>query len=232
MQPTRLVLTCEHASRSILPSLKNLFLQSRDIVTSHRGYDIGALSYAKTLASLFRSPVYSAKVSRLIIDLNRSLHHRNVFPEYTLCLSKARKQDLIERYWLPFRESVFSEVARACSEQKCVLHLSCHTFTPLFHGTPRHCDMGLLFDPRRSEEKQVAYQIYDQLTRETALRVRMNYPYKGRADGHTTSLRRQFGSGQYMGIEIEVNQALIGTAYWKYVGFPSLVRAIQSVLRE
>jgi len=36
--------------------------------------------------------------------------------------------------------------------------------------------------------------------------VRFNYPYLGKADGFTTYLRKQFPAN-YMGIELEVNQA-------------------------
>jgi len=34
----------------------------------------------------------------------------------------------------------------------------------------------------------------------------MNRPYLGSSDGHTTSLRKEFGGESYLGIEIEVNQ--------------------------
>jgi hypothetical protein len=34
----------------------------------------------------------------------------------------------------------------------------------------------------------------------------MNYPYQGKADGFTTTLRRQWPGDSYVGIEIEVNQ--------------------------
>ena len=82
----------------------------------------------------------------------------------------------------------------------------------------------------RKGEKTFAHELYQTLIRETSLRVRMNYPYQGRSDGHTTALRRLFGSGEYIGIELEVNQALVGTKYWKYVGFPALGRAIKNIL--
>ena len=39
-------------------------------------------------------------------------------------------------------------------------------------------------------------------------RIRMNYPYLGKADGFTTSLRHQFQE-RYIGIELELNQELL-----------------------
>lgn len=34
----------------------------------------------------------------------------------------------------------------------------------------------------------------------------MNYPYRGRADGFTTQLRKRFPIKAYAGVELEVNQ--------------------------
>jgi hypothetical protein len=39
-----------------------------------------------------------------------------------------------------------------------------------------------------------------------ALAVRRNYPYLGKNDGLTTSLRRRFEPAAYVGVEIEINQ--------------------------
>jgi hypothetical protein len=41
------------------------------------------------------------------------------------------------------------------------------------------------------------------------LRVRRNYPYAGKGDGMTRSLRRSFPPKRYVGIELELNQALV-----------------------
>jgi predicted N-formylglutamate amidohydrolase len=40
------------------------------------------------------------------------------------------------------------------------------------------------------------------------LRVRRNYPYKGVADGLPTWLRHRFVDASYVGVELEINQAL------------------------
>jgi predicted N-formylglutamate amidohydrolase len=41
------------------------------------------------------------------------------------------------------------------------------------------------------------------------LRLRRNYPYQGRADGLTASLRRHHPDAAYVGIELEVNQRFV-----------------------
>jgi hypothetical protein len=42
------------------------------------------------------------------------------------------------------------------------------------------------------------------------LAVRRNYPYRGVADGFTSSLRRRLGATVYAGIELEVSQQHLG----------------------
>jgi hypothetical protein len=41
------------------------------------------------------------------------------------------------------------------------------------------------------------------------LRLRRNYPYRGRGDGLTAALRRRHPDAAYVGIELEVNQSLV-----------------------
>jgi hypothetical protein len=49
------------------------------------------------------------------------------------------------------------------------------------------------------------------------LRLRRNYPYRGRSDGLTALLRRRHPDDAYAGIELEVNQAIVaaGGAPWR-----------------
>ena len=42
-------------------------------------------------------------ISRLLIEPNRSLHHPQLFSEFTRDLSEARKDEIIEEFYLPYR---------------------------------------------------------------------------------------------------------------------------------
>ncbi len=44
------------------------------------------------------------------------------------------------------------------------------------------------------------------------LRLRRNYPYQGRGDGLTASLRKHHPDAAYVGIELEVNQRFVEQA--------------------
>lgn len=81
----------------------------------------------------------------------------------------------------------------------------------------RRADVGLLYDPRRPGERDLCRNLQT-ILRNTAggLIVRRNFPYRGAADGLTTYLRKRYGSGKYLGIEIEINQKHIdaNSAQW------------------
>lgn len=68
----------------------------------------------------------------------------------------------------------------------------------------------VLYDPKRVAEQTWArdWQRLIHL-RAPTIRVRMNYPYRGTSDGLTTALRQYFTPEDYMGLEIETNNALM-----------------------
>jgi predicted N-formylglutamate amidohydrolase len=151
----------------------------------------------------------ACRTSRLLIESNRSLHHPNLFSEFSRDLSAADKTWLIKHIWKPHREAVTESVAQAIRRRGRVLHLALHSFTPVLDGQLRTADISLLYDPKRPAEKRLALALQQALRETTALRVRRNYPYRGNSDGLTTALRRVFGPETYLGLEIEVNQALL-----------------------
>ncbi|MFV0573452.1 MAG: N-formylglutamate amidohydrolase [Xanthomarina gelatinilytica] len=200
----KLVLTCEHGGNAIPQKHKHLF-HDHSVLQSHRGFDLGALdtfNHLKPLADASKK----SKTSRLLIELNRSLHHENLFSEYTKALSATDKSLLISDYYLVYRNEVESAIKKFIEGKKIVLHVSVHSFTPKLNGKERHCDIGLLYDPKKPKEKEFCKQIKDKLVQtDNNLSVRFNYPYLGKADGFTTYLRKQFPN-HYIGIELEINQ--------------------------
>ena len=124
----------------------------------------------------------------------------------SLALDHSVKQRLIDEYYLPYRSKI-KDVIQQLSP--LVVHLSVHSFTPIWKGVPRTVDIGLLFDPTRSMEAQICEAMQKILKQELPhLSVRLNEPYLGTDDGFTTYLRTQFSDSAYAGIEIEVSQAL------------------------
>ncbi len=201
----KLVLTCEHAGNYIPEEYKNLFGDNLDVLETHRGYDPGAFDLfciLKELASYHRSH----NVSRLLIEVNRSLHHPSLFSEYSRNLPSEIKNRLIKEFYETYRKEVQHAISELITAGEEVLHLSIHSFTPQLNGEVRNTDIGLLYDPARKTEVNFCRALKRELLlNESSYRIRANYPYRGTADGFTTSLRKKF-KVKYTGIEIEVNQ--------------------------
>lgn len=205
-----LVLSCEHASNAIPRRYSGWFQSSeaRAALQSHRGSDPKARPFARKLGAAFECTCIEGEVSRLLIDLNRSAHHPDVFSEFSRGLGDAERRSLISRYHEPFRAAVRLQIDAQLALRRRVLHLSVHSFTPVLNGQVRNADVGLLYDPQRHHEARLCKQWARELSAAVSgLRVRRNYPYRGTADGHTTALRRLYDPDTYVGIELELNQA-------------------------
>lgn len=181
----------------------------RRILNTHRGYDRGALVMARQLAGVLDAPLVWSTVSRLLIDLNRSLDHHHVWSDATRDLPPAMQQRIVRRHYAPYRQRVAAIIQDAITAGRRVLHLSSHSFTPVLNGAVRVADVGLLYDPARSREAAFASRWKSAFAVAAHLRVRRNYPYAGKNDGLTSSLRRRFPPERYVGIEIELNQAFV-----------------------
>lgn len=201
----RWLLSCEHGGREVPEDYAAIFAGAEEVLDSHRGWDAGALEILTALRPEVDA-AFPAHTTRLLVDLNRSLRHPRLFSEFTRALSAEAHRDIIARWWQPWRAAVAARIAGWLDEGMAVRHLSVHSFTPVLDGRSRAADIGLLYDPGRREEREICRRWRGRLA-QRGWRVRLNYPYRGTADGHTTALRRQFGGG-YAGIELELNQAL------------------------
>ena len=207
MKRPRFLVTCEHGGNRIPARYWPLFKRHRALLESHRGYDPGALATAREFSAALGAELVYSTTSRLLVELNRSPHHRQLFSEITRALPLAERERLLARYYFPYRDWVQEQVRSAANEGERVLHLSCHSFTPRLSGQERRADVGLLYDPRRSFEREFCKAWQRELeSAQPRLVVRRNYPYRGYADGLTTDLRRRHPDAAYAGIELEVNQ--------------------------
>ncbi|KYG84392.1 hypothetical protein AWW67_04590 [Roseivirga seohaensis] len=203
----RILITCEHAGNELPESYKYLFKRGKEALESHRGWDPGAAILASYLGVELAVPVFMHPTSRLLVEVNRSLNHPQLFSEFTIDLEPSVKQFLLNKYYRPYRNVVTDWIKRETEAKNEVAHFSIHSFTPVWEGEKRLTDIGILFDPKRRLESKIALELTEKL-RELAplLTIDLNEPYKGTDDGFTTWLRKKFGVKSYSGIEIEVNQ--------------------------
>jgi predicted N-formylglutamate amidohydrolase len=223
------LITCEHGGKRVPPRWRPLFRGHAALLNSHRGYDKGALRMARELAAAFDAPLFASTVTRLLIELNRSPRHPHLYSLITRDLPPHERQELFTLFYAPYRNAVEQCAAHLIGQGRRVIHVSSHSFTPELHGELRNADIGLLYDPARPGEADLCRRWREALKAAApGMRVRMNYPYAGVADGFTTWLRRRFGPQQYVGIELEINQkhACARSGHW-----PQLRAAIIHALR-
>jgi len=206
----RLVITCEHGGCEVPRAFTALFSGRQALLASHRGWDAGALELARQIADAFGVPLHAATTTRLLVDLNRSIGHRQLFSVVTRALPRARRTDLVDSVYRPHRQAVEAEIARLIASNRRVIHIASHSFTPTLDGVPRQADVAWLYDPRRPGEVAFARVWMRECARLAPdLRLRRNHPYRGRGDGLTAALRRQHPDAAYVGIELEVNQRFV-----------------------
>lgn len=209
MNQLQVFISCEHGGNRVPEKYQPLFSDYAALLETHRGYDIGILSFAELLAAGFNAPLISADVTRLLVDLNRSRGSRTLFSEITRHLPAAEKEKILALYHAPYRRAAEDIVAGILASDLQVLHLSIHSFTPALNGQKRNADVGLLYDPKRAAEKSFCLSWLDALRKSAPLlRIRRNYPYRGNADALVTTLRHKFPAEKYLGVELEINQQL------------------------
>lgn len=209
-RPARCLISCEHGGNHVPAAYRPCFQGHDAVLASHRGHDPGALAMAHDLAAALHVPLFSARTTRLLVDLNRSPQHPRLFSEFSRPLAADERRRILQRYYLPYRRRAERWIATAIAEGGRVVHISSHSFTPILDGELRNADVGLLYDPARPAEVALCRAWLAALRRRTpGLRVRRNYPYTGTSDGFTAYLRRRFAAECYAGIELEINQAIV-----------------------
>jgi len=212
-----LVISCEHGGNRIPAPYRNLFQAHQAVLDSHRGYDLGALAVARELATAFAAPLLTSTVSRLLVDLNRSVGHPRLHSDVTRKAPTQVRRRILEHYYEPYRAQAERLIMQAIADCNRVIHVSSHSFTPELNGKLRNADIGLLYDPARAGELDLCERWKGSLLAcAPDLTVRRNYPYAGKGDGLTAWFRGRLPPVTYVGIELEVNQKHVarGGRHW------------------
>ncbi len=213
-----LLLTCEHGGNQVPVGYKRLFAPHAELLATHRGWDPGTRHVGEVWSQRLGTPLHLAVVTRLLVDLNRSEHHRRIFSDISRVLPVEEREHIKAEYYRPHRNAIQAAAEQAIARGQRVVHIGLHSFTPVLDGVVRKAEVSFLYDPSRCSERQLC-RFWQQavvgrspelkLVCSGDFRVRLNYPYRGNSDGLTTSLRQLFTDEQYAGIEIEFNQQLV-----------------------
>lgn len=213
-----LIITCEHGGNRIPAPYRTLFRGQQALLDSHRGHDPGALVMATELADTFGAPLVASTTSRLLVDLNRSIGHPQLFSAATRDAPAETREQIVKHHYRPHRRQAEHLVADSVGRGDRAIHIAAHSFTPELGGKVRRADVGLLYDPARHGEVELCARWKHSLAALAPdLRVRRNYPYAGKSDGLTSHLRLRFAPDKYVGVELEVNQSIVsaGGRRWR-----------------
>jgi predicted N-formylglutamate amidohydrolase len=207
------LITCEHAGNRVPPRYRACFRDADEVLRTHRGVDLGVFPIAAQLAETLPAPLLFSRTTRLLVDLNRSPDAPDLFSEYSGNLPDTVREEILSRYYFPYRRAVTQAVEAAILAGRRVVHISVHSFTDVLRGRTRELDLALLFDPARPAETSLCERwLAAMASIDGTLRYRKNEPYAGADDGLTTALRTMFPDVSYAGVEIEIRQGLIARA--------------------
>jgi predicted N-formylglutamate amidohydrolase len=205
-----LIVTCEHGGNRVPQRYRPLFRRVKRDLQTHLGYDFGSLRLARDLAAAFGASLVASTVTRLVVDLNRSIGHPRLHGKPIRALPREERGRIVVAHYLPYRTKAEDLIRNAIARGRRVIHVSAHSFTPELNGKVRTADVGLLYDPARPGEARLGAKWKAALAEAAPeLRIRRNYPYAGTDDGFMPYLRRVFRPRAYVGIEIEMNQAIV-----------------------
>lgn len=216
------LLICDHASNAVPDDLGHLGLDA-SVLARHVGWDIGAGALTRRLSVLLDAPAILCRFSRLLIDPNRSLDHRQSIPAVSDEIVIPGNQNLdaaeTERratvYHQPYHAQVAQRIDAACAHAVPAL-VAVHSFTPIMDGFERPWHAAVLHD----DDTRLAEPILKAFERYPELIVGDNEPYTGYSD-LTFTLPHHAGGRGLPSVALEVRQDLIDTpagverwAYW------------------
>jgi predicted N-formylglutamate amidohydrolase len=175
------------------------------LVGTHWAYDLGAADLTRELAGAVGAGAVLSRFSRLLIDPNRSPTAPDLFRKIAEGRSVALNHDVDgEERDLRFAMSnaYHAAVDHALVSDPATLILSIHSFTPVYEGTPRAVELGILFD----EETELAERFH-QAFLEAGFAAMLNEPYSGKF-GLMYAVDRHAKQHGRRALELEVRQDL------------------------
>jgi predicted N-formylglutamate amidohydrolase len=174
------VLLCDHASNRI-PDEYHSFGFAADQLGMHIAWDPGALAVARLLSAKLDAPLFWPDASRLVIDCNRPLDAASLIVVESegrpvpanRGLSAEERARRIARIHVPYHDAIDACLARRRAAGLATILIAVHSFTPVYLGTARPWQVGIVFD----EDARMANALIGQLTADPVLTVGSNEPY-------------------------------------------------------
>ncbi|HEX4341654.1 MAG TPA: N-formylglutamate amidohydrolase [Polyangiaceae bacterium] len=198
------ILTCEHASQRMPPPFEWAD-QDAWLVGTHWAYDLGAAELTRELAAELGAGAVLSRFSRLLIDPNRSESAPDLFRKLAEGRPVALNQDVGEEERarrFAMSHAYHAAIDRALVNDPAALILSIHSFTPVYEGTPRAVELGVLFD----DETELATALHAAFV-DAGVAALLNEPYSGKF-GLMYSVDRHARRHSRRALELELRQDL------------------------
>ncbi|MGB0960762.1 MAG: N-formylglutamate amidohydrolase [Halocynthiibacter sp.] len=233
--PSPWVITCDHATNTVPPSVNNgsLGLPEADM-NRHIAYDVGAAGVSKYLADILDAPAIFSNFSRLVIDPNRGeddptmlmkLYDGSIIPanRHADRQERDRRRDAFYR---PYHTALTGLLAK----RDTPAIVSMHSFTKQLNGhPPRPWHIGVLFADDERLSRPFLDIAYEAAQTDDTLCIGENEPYGGHLPGDAID-RHALQQGR-LNILIEIRNDLIETDVdqkaWAERIAPWLIRALE-----
>lgn len=227
------VFSCEHASAAI-PTPPSLADQS--FLHTHWGVDIGAKGVVEELCSITHSAGILSVFSRLWVDLNRPVQATDLIRQeveqqsisFNRGLTSQQIDERIAEYYTPYHNAFGDLVAERARSSVPFLLVSVHSFTPIWSGSLRTMDVGVLFNHHEELAERLQYFLQQE-----ELFTALNQPYSGKNASGTVglihSVEQQGLHHRIPYLELEINQALISTPEREKHIAHKIARALQQL---
>lgn len=206
---TNVVIVCEHARNFIPPAFNNLGL-SLTAQQSHIAWDPGALGVAQDLRRRLNADLIASSVSRLIYDCNRSPESPSAMPDKSEAfeipgnrnLTEAERSARATAVYVPFRTAL----TNILNERGTGIVVTIHSFTPVYHGVRRSCEIGVLHDT----DARLAEAMLQAVPANFPFKLERNVPYSA-TDGVTHTLATVAVPRFWPNVMLEIRNDLIET---------------------
>ncbi len=212
---TPFLVVCDHASAALPEEFGPNAISAQDAMR-HISHDIGAAELTQLLGAHLPAHTFTAKISRLVVDLNRAAECGDVIPEisdgthlpFNTNLSEVERSIRLMRYHLPYHLAL-AAITKAHHDKHAEksLGILVHSFTPCLTciDNPRPWHVGLLW----RDDEYTAQRLKLWFEKHTDYVVGDNEPYTAFSDASYT-MRKHFGDFNMSHIAIEIRQDLIG----------------------
>lgn len=176
------VILCDHAARRVPRALAGLGLPESEL-ERHIAWDIGAAALARCIAERLEGWLIVQNYSRLVIDCNRTLGHRDSIAtrsEDTAIpgnqnLSAEQATQRAATLFEPYHARIREELDRRAAAGEDPVLVFVHSFTPVFRGVSRPWHAGVLYH----HDTRLALPLLAALRAEPNLVIGENEPYAG-----------------------------------------------------